>query len=330
MIRTVIIGSGSIAHARHIPNLWKSELAVLHGIYNRSYSHSKADAAKLGCKAYAAPDEIWADSCVDAVIICTPASTHCPYVLAALSEGKHVLCEKPMSVTAEEARLMLEAVKKTDRKLMISHNQRYYQPHQKAKELLEQGVIGRGLNIRSSLGLNLPMPAHIPEDYNAASEVLSHRIDLMHYLLSTTAKGVMARTTRVDNHGYNRHVTGGDDTAMAIIQYHNGVIASFAASRVSYNGNDRSTRIFGTKGSITLYGQKAPVCVEKADGEVDYCCLPFVPSQREVEQTQVDEAFFNCIYKDTPPPVSAEDGLRVMEVVEGIYRSNREGRYIEL
>ena len=84
-----------------------------------------------------------------------------------------------MSVTAEEARLMLEAVKKTDRKLMISHNQRYYQPHQKAKELLEQGVIGRVLNIRSSLGLNLPMPAHLPEDYNAASEVLSPRIDLI-------------------------------------------------------------------------------------------------------------------------------------------------------
>ena len=75
MIRTVIIGSGNIAHTRHIPNIRRSGLAVLHGIYNRSLEHSRKDAGELGCKAYTCLDEIWADSCVDAVIICTPAST---------------------------------------------------------------------------------------------------------------------------------------------------------------------------------------------------------------------------------------------------------------
>ena len=87
MIRTVIIGSGNIAHTRHIPNIRRSGLAVLHGIYNRSLEHSRKDAGELGCKAYTCLDEIWADSCVDAVIICTPASTHCRYTLAALAAG---------------------------------------------------------------------------------------------------------------------------------------------------------------------------------------------------------------------------------------------------
>ena len=330
MIRTVIIGSGNIAHTRHIPNIRRSGLAVLHGIYNRSLEHSRKDAGELGCKAYTCLDEIWADSCVDAVIICTPASTHCRYTLAALAAGKHVLCEKPMSVTAGEAALMLEASDNAEAKLMVSHNQRYYGPHIKARELLDAGVIGIVLNVRSCLGLDLPMDDACPEDYNAASEVLSHRIDLMHYLLSSSVSGVTARLTRVDAQGRSRYVTSGDDTAMAILQYENGVIASLTASRVSYNGNDRTTRIFGTKGSITLYGQKAPVCVELADGQTEYFCLPDVPSQREVEKTLVDEAFFQCILNGGPPPVSARDGLRVMEVVDAVYRSKREGRYIEI
>jgi len=235
-----------------------------------------------------------------------------------------------MSVTAGEAALMLEASDNAEAKLMVSHNQRYYGPHIKARELLDAGVIGIVLNVRSCLGLDLPMDDACPEDYNAASEVLSHRIDLMHYLLSSSVSGVTARLTRVDAQGRSRYVTSGDDTAMAILQYENGVIASLTASRVSYNGNDRTTRIFGTKGSITLYGQKAPVCVELADGQTEYFCLPDVPSQREVEKTLVDEAFFQCILNGGPPPVSARDGLRVMEVVDAVYRSNREGRYIEI
>lgn len=201
MIRTVIIGSGNIAHTRHIPNIRRSGLAVLHGIYNRSLEHSRRDAGELGCKAYTCLDEIWADSCVDAVIICTPASTHCRYTLAALAAGKHVLCEKPMSVTAGEAALMLEASDNAEAKLMVSHNQRYYGPHIKARELLDAGVIGIVLNVRSCLGLDLPMDDACPEDYNAASEVLSHRVDLMHYLLSSSVSGVTARLTRVDAQG---------------------------------------------------------------------------------------------------------------------------------
>lgn len=231
MIRTVIIGSRNIAHTRHIPNIRRSGLAVLHGIYNRSLEHSRRDAGELGCKAYGCLDEIWADSCVDAVIICTPASTHCRYTLAALAAGKHVLCEKPMSVTAGEAALMLEASDIAEAKLMVSHNQRYYGPHIKARELLDAGVIGTVLNVRSCLGLDLPMDDACPEDYNAASEVLSHRIDLMHYLLSSSVSGVTARLTRVDAQGRSRCVTSGDDTAMAILQYENGVIASLTARR---------------------------------------------------------------------------------------------------
>lgn len=328
MIRTVIIGSGEIAHTRHIPNLLRSRLGYLHGVYNRNYQHSKQDAKSFGCKAYTSMEEIWTDEAVDSVIVCVPASAHYEYVLAALDAKKHVLCEKPMAISTKQAEEMIEAEYRSGKKLMISYNQRYYQPHMKAKELLDQGAVGTVLNVRSCLGLPLTLDYNSPEDSNAASEMLSHRIDLLHYWLGTKVEGVFARLTQANDKCVNRKVDLGDDTAMAIIAYQNGVMASLVASRLSNNFNDRTTRIFGTKGCLTLYGQKAPVTLELVNGEVIYYHLPHVPSQREVEKTEINEAFFQCIANNTAPPISSRDGMEVMRVVEAVYKSNREERFI--
>ena len=328
MVQVAIIGSGNIAHTRHIPNILRSSRAELRGIYNRNAVQSKQDAEKLGCKAYCNLEDMWDDPELDAVIICTPASTHCDLILAALAAGKHVLCEKPMCVTMEEADEILAAAEKSSKKLMISHNQRYYKPHQKAKELISSGVIGKVLNVRSSLGLNLPPINHISCDNDAGREVLCHRIDLMHYLLDANAEGVFARMTRVDETQTCYHVFQWDDTAMAIIQYENGVMVNFTASKVSHNGNDRMTQIFGTKGSITLYGQKAPVCVELESGETQWYDLTDVPSQREVEKTEVDEAFFMCVEENLPIPITARDGYKVVQILSALYRANEQEQFV--
>jgi len=328
MIGTVIIGSGEIAHTRHIPNLMRSSLGYLHGVYNRNYQHSKQDSEKFGCKAYATLEEVWADEAVDAVIVCVPASAHHEYVIAALEAKKHVLCEKPMAISTKQAIEMIDAEQRSGKKLMISYNQRYYQPHLKAKELLDQGAIGTVLNVRSSIGLPLPLDINDPDNSNAASEMLSHRIDLLRHFLGVEVEGVFARLTQANEMGVNRKVDLGDDTAMAIITYQNGIMASLAASRLSNNFNDRTTKIFGTKGCMVLYGQKAPVTLELANGETVYFHLPDVPSQREVEKTEINEAFFQCIVNNTEPPIRSKDGLEVVRVVEAIYKSNREERYI--
>ncbi len=330
MIRVAIIGSGGIAHARHIPNIIASEKAELRGVYNRNYSHSAKDAVAFDCKAYKSIDELLSDDKVDAVIIATPATTHCDYALKVLAAKKHLLCEKPMSVTVSDALKIKEAAEKAGVKFMVSHNQRYYPPHMKAKELLDAGVIGQVYNIRSNLGLYLPLCDPNPANNGAGNEVLCHRIDLHHYLLGSYVEGVFARLTKLDENGKNVHVLEGEDTAMAIMQYQNGVVANFVASRESHNGNDRMTKIFGSKGSITLYGQHSHVRVELESGEVADYNLPLVPSQREVEKTKIDEAFFSCIDDNLAVPISATDGLWVIKVLEALYRSNEEERYIKI
>src|SRR5699024_389553 len=80
---------------------------------------------------------------VDAVSVCLPNYLHAPVSIAALHAGNHVLCEKPMATSSEEAQQMIEAAEKNNKKLMIGHNQRFVSSHQKAKELIATGALGK-------------------------------------------------------------------------------------------------------------------------------------------------------------------------------------------
>ncbi|MED4226447.1 Gfo/Idh/MocA family oxidoreductase [Neobacillus cucumis] len=87
----------------------------------------------------------------------------------------------------------------------------------------------------------------------------SHRIDLMRYLIGSDVKRVFAYLTKL-----NPNIrASGDDNAMTILEYQNGVRGVLISSRTSYNGNDRMTQLFGTEGAITLYGETHSVIVEK-------------------------------------------------------------------
>jgi predicted dehydrogenase len=326
MVRVAIVGSGMIAKNRHIPNILDSKYASLAGVCNRNQMHSAADAARFGCRAYADLEEVLRDDAVDAVIVCTPTDTHCGISLRALRAGKHVLCEKPMSVTVEEAKLMADASRRGEKKFMISHNQRFYQPHKKCRELFRDGAIGRLMNFRSFLGVNLPMPAEDSFNDNAASEVLSHRVDLIHYLTGARVRGVFARLARWSPGGY-RHALIADDTAMSVMEYDNGVMGVFVASRVSFNCNDRMTQFFGTKGSMTLYSHKAHIFMEMSGGESIAYELADVPEQKMTERTEIDDEFFKCILQDTPPQVLPEDVAETMSVIDAVYRSNKTGEW---
>src|SRR5690606_8822344 len=109
-------------------------------------------ASKYGAKAYTSYEELLANPEVEAVSVCTPNYLHAPISIAALQAGKHVLCEKPMATSREEAIEMIEAAKKNNKKLMIAHNQRFVASHQKAKELIASGDLGKIYSFRTAFG----------------------------------------------------------------------------------------------------------------------------------------------------------------------------------
>ena len=107
--RVAIVGCGGIAALRHIPAMKLLENAEITAYYDLFYDRAKEYAAKYGGTAYENYDTMLAEAPVDAVVVCTAARSHCEMTVKALLAGKHVLCEKPMAISAEDAREMIAA-----------------------------------------------------------------------------------------------------------------------------------------------------------------------------------------------------------------------------
>jgi len=341
MINVVIIGCGGIAGFRHIPALSNNPSAALYGFFDGTPGRAVEKAKEFGGKAFDSLDAALADPAVEAVVICTPTRSHCDLAVSALEAGKHVLCEKPMAVSAKDARKMIAASKKANKKLMISHNQRRYEPHIKAKELLDRGEIGRLLTFRTFLGIKGPEYVSVDGINNAyfskamsgrgvMSDVGSHRIDLMHYIVGSRYKRVLSYTptlAKVKLDGTSIEV---DDNAMSIVEMENGVVGLIVNSWTSMSNNDRITQFFGTNGVITLYREDHPVVVEYIDGTVAYYDFPENPEQSVTQLTDIDELFIRCIEEDTEPIVTGEDGLEVVLTLDAIEESNAAGAWAEI
>lgn len=101
-----------------------------------------------GIKTYGDAAELIADTDVDLVDICLPTSLHASHAIQALQDGKHVLCEKPIALTSEEAAQMQEAQNASDRQLMIGHCLRYWPQYLKAHEIIKSGEWGKPVYAR--------------------------------------------------------------------------------------------------------------------------------------------------------------------------------------
>lgn len=330
MVNVVLIGVGDIAKKRHIAGLQKSSSANLYGFYARTAEKVDAMATQYGVKAFHSLEEVWADEQVDAVLVCTPTPSHCEITVAALDAGKHVLCEKAMAISTEESRRMAAAVKRSGKKLMMMHVQRRYAPHVTAKQLLEAGEIGKLLSYRTYLGVggvpSLKPGQTIPAWKNTVAELGSHRIDLMRHITESEVTRVLAHVTCL-NPGNNNSA---EDNAVAIVEHENGVMGIMAFSRTSFNGNDRSTVLFGTEGSITIYGEKHEVIVEKRNKTKFTYTFPNQHEQSTLELTDLHQIFCQCIEEDKPMPIDERDGVACMCIVDAIIQSSKQGTWVEV
>ncbi|MFF2853548.1 Gfo/Idh/MocA family protein [Peribacillus sp. NPDC058002] len=324
----VLIGTGTIAHNRHLPSVKNNKTAKLYGVYNRTIEKAQQVARQYNCKVFDDMASIWKDNNVNAVIICTPPSSHCDIATQALNAKKHVLVEKPMAMSELEAIEMNEAAKSNGCILMVSYNQRLYQPHLKAKELIANGEIGDLLTFRTFLGnpgSNLQHYKQENEWRDSLGDIGSHRLDLMNYILER-------KPNKVFGHLFN--VWGIDsyfsNNGVAIIQYEDQITGTFIFSFTSFGANDRMTQFFGTKGKITLYSDAAFLTVEKGIEEKQvYSFLEELP-QHKIEMTDIVDRFISYIEKNEKPFVTGEDGIKVMRLIDAIRQSSKDGQWVTL
>ncbi len=214
---------------------------------------------------------------IDIVDICVPNNLHCEMAIRAAQAKKHILCEKPLARNAEEAKSMFEAVQKAGVKNMVAYNYRRTPAVVYAKQLIEEGKIGRILNFRAtylqswSASPLSPLSWRFQKSIAGAGtlgDIGTHIIDLARYLVGDITKvcsimktWITERPTQedvVDKLGTVKKTGEGrkgkvdvDDEMVVLVQFNNGSIGSLEATRNAWGRNNYITlEIHGEKGSL--------------------------------------------------------------------------------
>lgn len=144
-LNIAIIGCGGIANGKHLPSLSKLEQVEMTAFCDIVLERAEKAAKEYGtkdAKTYVDFKKLLQDTSIDVVHVCTPNNAHMEITVAALESGKHVMCEKPMAKTTEEAKKMVEAAERTGKKLTIGYNNRFRPDSQHLHKLCERGDLG--------------------------------------------------------------------------------------------------------------------------------------------------------------------------------------------
>ena len=297
-IRAAVIGVGYLGrfHAQKYAQLPVCELVA---VVDGREEVRKAVAGELGTQAV--DDYRGLLGKVDAISVVTPTPAHFEIADAFLAAGAHVLVEKPITETPEQARALIAQAAKFNRILQVGHLERF-----------NAAVLAAEPHISSPRFMECTRLAPYKErgtDVNVVLDLMIHDIDLIQSLANSDIESIEAIGTPV--------FSGEIDIANARIRFANGCVANTTASRVSMK-TERKLRIFEDAAYISLdLQQKILTLIRKRDGEPQPGQLPVNIEEANLEQGDAlkseIESFLDCIRNDRRPIVSGEDGLRALE-----------------
>jgi glucose-fructose oxidoreductase len=270
------------------------------------------------------------DAClktVDAVYIALPNSLHAEYTIRAAKAGVHVLCEKPMAVTAGECHAMIAACRKARVKLMIAYRLHFEEINLKAVDLVRRGRLGAPKFFNSSFSMTV-RPGDIRTQGKAKGggtlyDIGVYCINAARYLFRAEPREVMALSVNA----VPGKLPGIDETTGAILRFEGGRLATFVTS---FNADDVAAyRIVGTKGHL-----HADPAYEYAEG-LGYELTVNGKTTRERigkrDQFAPELLYFSdCIRRNRTPEPSGEEGLQDVRIVEALYKSAETGRAVRI
>ncbi|UOQ48465.1 Gfo/Idh/MocA family oxidoreductase [Gracilibacillus caseinilyticus] len=338
-LKVAVIGCGSIAIHRHLPEYHANQQVEIVAVCDIKEDRAQSAAAEYQATAYTAYKQAITESGADVVSVCLPNYLHAPVSIFAAENGKHVLCEKPMATSEEEAKQMIEASKAAGKKLMIAHNQRFVPSHQKARELIANGELGKVYSFRTAFGHGGPEGWSIDGKdswffrkeeafIGALGDLGVHKSDVIRYILGTefTEVAAMVEASAKENSDV-------DDQAVTILRSENGIIGTLTASWAYKAGEDNATVIYGEKGMLRLEDDPDYSLIASfTDGtKVNYQLgqIQTNDSGGQASSGVVDH-FIDSISHDKKPLIDGEEGLRSLKIILGALQSNQSKQMVQL
>ena len=327
-IRWGILSTANIGLKKVIPGMQQGKLTSVVAIASRNLQRSREAATMMGIPtAYGSYEELLADPNIDAIYNPLPNNLHIPWTIKAAEAGKHVLCEKPISLTVAEAETLLAVRARTGVKIGEAFMVRLHPQWIRLSQLLDEGRIGKLRAVFGFFSYFNTNPANIRNQKDAGGGAL---MDIGCYLIQASRFAFADEPTRVVASIDRDPTMHTDRLTSAILEFPGGQ-SIFTCStqlvpyqRIQFHGSkgrieleipvnaptDRPTRLFVDSGSDLFGGgtttETFPVCDQ---------------------YTLQGDAFSKAILDNTEVPVSVEDAIRNMAVIEAIFRSGATGQW---
>ena len=316
-----VVGSGraGMIHARNfvrdVPN------ARLVAVADPAQRAAQAACDELGiAKAYRSHTDALEDREIDAFIVVAPTELHCGIVKDLANAKKHILCEKPMAMTAAECDEMIQAAEENGVLLQIGFMRRFDAGFKRAKQILDSGAIGDVVMVRSNTrGPSVPQPwmYDIKKSNGPLAEVCSHDIDALRWFTGSEFQTIYA----LGGNFRCREVAGEFpdfyDNVIVSASFQNGCQGAIDGAQGVGYAYDSRAEILGTKGCIFV-GRLQEESVTVHTAETHSGSFPAVASWRTLfseAYLSEDRAFVESIVSETPAQVTGHDGKMAVAAV---------------
>ena len=342
-VRWGIIGAGGIADRRTIPGLLLASNAQLVAVMEVNMELAEKIRSKHNAKrAYDNIDMLLADNEIDAVYIATPVIYHKEQSIKAARAKKHILIEKPIALTMQDGEEVLRVCREEGVKIAVGLMMRFHAYHQKMKEIISSGKLGKVVSCRAQLTCWYP---DIPGNWRQAKATSGggalmdmgvHCIDLIQYI---TGEKVIKVAALTNTKTFNYEV---EDSSSVLFELEN---QAFGYVDANFNIPDAAAKcrleIYGTKGSMLAEGTISQIEGGKLDVVLSPDNVGYDAKQDRNDVQPIDikvefgnmytkeiESFSNSILSGNKIEVSAEDGLQVQRIIEGAYQSSAKSEFV--
>jgi len=315
-----IIGLGAIGQ-KHCQAMAQVERANITAVADLNEDVLSKTAATYQCDAYTDYNQMLKQTDLDAVVVATPDEIHTQPCVAAAHAGKHILVEKPIATTIDDANAIISAADNANVKLMVGFSLRFNLHYMQAKKMVADGKLGDLISVFARR-LNLATQA---DRINGRCGVLHflgiHEFDMLRWIIGSEPVSIYTEESTSIPKKYPQ-----DNESFSIIRFENGVRA---CAHIGWNlpvqhlgGRDFKLDMIGTKGAFYLDQMRQGIEVYAES----LSKFPSVNSGLFIE----DRAFVDCVLDDLPSPSTGADGLAALRMVMAAVESIETGKSVRL
>ena len=333
-----IVGCGRIA-SRHADAIWARGDSRLVAVCDSGEPRATRMASQYGCDAYTDYQQMLSRQDMDVVCVCTPSGLHAAQGIEAARAGKHVIVEKPMALTLEDADALNRACDETGVKLTVVLQNRYNAAMRRLREAVDAGKMGKLLLGTATVRWYRPQEYYSGDNWHgtwamdggALMNQAIHHLDALQWMLGEV-DSVSAYT------GTLAHEMEAEDTGVGVVRFMGGALGSVEGSTITYPANiEGSLAIFGQRGSVKIGGNSLDkIDFWKVDGELEHEQEILrrqeldPPPSRFLSHSIVLDDMVRAIREDGEPATNGVEGRKSLAFVLALYKSAREAREVRM